>query len=112
MISPRKIKIHTRLAMMKSTQVKKELRELEEGKIASFQETINDIQYNNSLMSNSITALIEANNLIIDNIDNINGSIGSLNTKVTNIEYILRGYENLDKKLNKLGANIQIEEGE
>ena len=33
-------------------------------------------------------------------------------TKVTNIEYILRGYENLDKKLNKLGANIQIEEGE
>ena len=33
-------------------------------------------------------------------------------TKVTNIEYILRGYENLDKKLNKLGANIQIEEGD
>ena len=33
-------------------------------------------------------------------------------TKVTNIEYILRGYENIDKKLNKLGANIQIEEGE
>lgn len=33
-------------------------------------------------------------------------------TKVTNIEYILRGYENLDKKLNKLGAKIQIEEGD
>ena len=33
-------------------------------------------------------------------------------TKVNNIEYILRGYENFDKKLNKLGANIQIEEGE
>ena len=29
-------------------------------------------------------------------------------TQIDNIEYILRGYENLDKKLNKLGANIQI----
>ena len=33
-------------------------------------------------------------------------------TRVNNIEYILRGYENFDKKLNKLGANIQIEEGQ
>ena len=33
-------------------------------------------------------------------------------TKIDNIEYILRGYENLDKKLNKIGANIKIEEGE
>ena len=33
-------------------------------------------------------------------------------TKIENIEYILRGYENLDKKLNSLGANIKIEEGE
>ena len=30
-------------------------------------------------------------------------------TRVNNIEYILRGYENLDKKLNKIGANIKIE---
>ena len=27
-------------------------------------------------------------------------------TKINNIEYILRGYENLDKKLQKIGANI------
>ena len=33
-------------------------------------------------------------------------------TKVNNIEYILRGYENIDKKLRKLGANIQIKEGD
>ena len=33
-------------------------------------------------------------------------------TKVTDIEYILRGYENLDKKLNELGATIYQEEGE
>ena len=33
-------------------------------------------------------------------------------SKVSNIEYILRGYENIDKKLSKLGANIQIKEGE
>ena len=30
-------------------------------------------------------------------------------TRVNNIEYILRGYENLDKKLSKLGANIRRE---
>ena len=33
-------------------------------------------------------------------------------TRVCNIEYLLRGYENLDKKLNSVGANIKIEEGE
>lgn len=32
-------------------------------------------------------------------------------TRVNNIEYILRGYENLDKKLNKVGANIKLERG-
>ena len=30
-------------------------------------------------------------------------------TRVENIEYILRGYENLDEKLQKLGANIKKE---
>ena len=30
-------------------------------------------------------------------------------TTVTNIEYILRGYENLDQKLNSLGAKITIQ---
>ena len=30
-------------------------------------------------------------------------------TKINNIEHILRGYENLDKKLNKLGASIKVE---
>lgn len=33
-------------------------------------------------------------------------------TEISNIEYILRGYENLNKKLEKLGAKIKIEEGE
>lgn len=32
------------------------------------------------------------------------------NTTVNYIEYILRGYENLDKKLNELGASIKIKE--
>ena len=31
-------------------------------------------------------------------------------TYIENIEYILRGYENLDAKLKSLGANICIEE--
>lgn len=33
-------------------------------------------------------------------------------TEVLNIEYILRGYEGLDKKLKMLGANITLKEGE
>ena len=33
-------------------------------------------------------------------------------TKIENIEYILRGYENLEKKLSDLGAKIIIKEGE
>ena len=32
-------------------------------------------------------------------------------TEITNIEYILRGYENLEGKLKKLGAKIIIKEG-
>ena len=33
-------------------------------------------------------------------------------TEITNIDYILRGYEALDEKLRKLGANIKIKEGD
>ena len=33
-------------------------------------------------------------------------------TRVNNIKYILRGYDALDKKLNALGANIELKEGE
>ncbi len=33
-------------------------------------------------------------------------------TVISNIGYILRGYENIDEKLRKLGANIYLREGE
>lgn len=33
-------------------------------------------------------------------------------SKISHIEYILRGYERLDEKLTKLGASIVLEEGE
>ncbi len=33
-------------------------------------------------------------------------------TELSNIEYILRGYESLDRKLQKIGAKIEIKEGE
>lgn len=39
------------------------------------------------------------------------GTIAKGKTRVNNIEHILRGYENLDKKLNKIGANIKLEKG-
>lgn len=29
-------------------------------------------------------------------------------TRVDNIDYILRGYDNIDKKLSKLGADIKL----
>ena len=40
------------------------------------------------------------------------GLVAKSRTEITNIEYILRGYEGLDKKLRNLGANIEIKEGE
>lgn len=36
------------------------------------------------------------------------GLVAKGTTKVDNIDYILRGYENLDEKLRKLGADIKI----
>ena len=40
----------------------------------------------------------------------LSGLVAKGITRVDNIEYILRGYENLDKKLNKLGAKIEIQD--
>ena len=40
------------------------------------------------------------------------GLIAKGKTELTDIEYILRGYEKLDEKLRSLGANIYKEEGE
>jgi len=36
------------------------------------------------------------------------GLIAKGKTQIDNIEYILRGYENLDKKLIELGASIKL----
>lgn len=36
------------------------------------------------------------------------GLVAKRKTKINNINYILRGYENLSEKLNNLGANIKI----
>jgi len=39
----------------------------------------------------------------------IAGLVAKGKTRVNNIEYILRGYENLDRKLSKIGASIILE---
>ncbi len=39
----------------------------------------------------------------------IAGLMAKGKTKIDNIDYILRGYENLDEKLNSLGAKIRLE---
>lgn len=38
----------------------------------------------------------------------LEGLIAEGTTTVTDAEYILRGYENLDKKFQSLGANIKL----
>ncbi len=40
------------------------------------------------------------------------GLIAKGTTRVSKLEYLLRGYQDLDKKLNELGANIVREEGD
>ena len=40
------------------------------------------------------------------------GLVAKGTTEVTNIEYILRGYEHLEQKLSSLGAKIKVKEGE
>lgn len=35
------------------------------------------------------------------------GVVAKGKTRINNIEHILRGYENLDQKLNKIGAKIE-----
>ena len=42
----------------------------------------------------------------------IAGLMAEGKTRVENIEYILRGYENIDEKLKALGANIEKEKVE
>ena len=42
----------------------------------------------------------------------IEALVAKKQTKIENIHYILRGYENLDKKLTNLGAKIFLKEGE
>lgn len=42
----------------------------------------------------------------------IAGLVAKGKTQILNIDYILRGYEDLDKKLEKLGAKIKIKEGD
>ena len=36
------------------------------------------------------------------------GLVAKGQTTVNNVEHILRGYEALDRKLNKIGANVQV----
>lgn len=42
----------------------------------------------------------------------IAGLQANTSTEITNIEYVLRGYEGIDNKLRKLGASIITREGE
>ena len=101
MISPKKIKNYTKLAMMKSTQVKRELSELESDKINQFETAINSIEHNVSLMSNSINGLIEVNNLIIERVDSNSDLINSLNTKITNMENSMTTIQNTIENLTQ-----------
>ncbi len=89
----------------------------------------NRYKYLNELTKMGAKTTIEGRTAVIKGIKRLNKSkvkatdlrggaalvIAALNAKgrtyIDNIEYILRGYENLDLKLRSLGANIYIEEG-
>ena len=88
----------------------------------------NRFSFVNELRKMGALIEIDKNKLIITGKENLNGTIvegtdlrgtaalviAGLNargtTYVNNIEFLLRGYENLDKKLNLLGANVRVEE--
>lgn len=90
----------------------------------------NRFKYANELKRMGAKIEIKGNNLFIKGIKRFHGNIvtatdlrggmamvlAGLNargkTRINNIEYILRGYEELDKKLQVIGANIEIKEGE
>lgn len=89
----------------------------------------NRYKYTNELQRMGAKFLIEGKTAIITGVRKLNGVcvkatdlrggaaliVAGLSakgkTKITNIEYILRGYEDLDKKLTMLGAKITREEG-
>jgi UDP-N-acetylglucosamine 1-carboxyvinyltransferase len=86
----------------------------------------NRFKYTGELVRMGAKIKQEGNTLIIDGKRKLNGAnvfstdlrggvslvIAGLSakgeTKVDKIDYILRGYENLDKKLQKLGADITL----
>ena len=90
----------------------------------------NRFKYANELKRMGAKIEVKGNNLIIRGIKRFHSNIvtatdlrggmamvlAGLNargkTRINNIEYILRGYEGLDKKLQAIGANIEIKEGE
>ena len=87
----------------------------------------NRFKYASELKRMGAKVLVEGRTAIIKGVRKLNGTgvyatdlrggaslvIAALNakgkTKISNIEYILRGYENLDRKLNNLGAKITKE---
>lgn len=89
----------------------------------------NRYKYANELQRMGAKFLIEGRTAVITGVKKLNGVnvkatdlrggaalvvaglVAKGKTKISNIEYILRGYENLDKKLNILGAKITREEG-
>lgn len=86
----------------------------------------NRYKYVNELTKMGAKAIIEGKTLIISGTKKLHGTevissdlrggaalvlaglVAKGKTTVINIEYVLRGYEKLDDKLNKLGANIKL----
>ena len=88
----------------------------------------NRFKYLNELKKMGAKVVIEGRTAVIKGVRRLNKAnvratdlrggaalvIAGLNAKgrttVENIEYILRGYENIEKKLQSMGANIKIED--
>ena len=90
----------------------------------------NRFKYLSELKRMGTKVMVEGRTAIIKGIKRYNGAkveatdlrggaalvLAALNAKgktvISNIKYILRGYENIDNKLRMLGANIYVGEGE
>ena len=102
MISPKKIKNYTKLAMMKSTQAQKSLDEIETGALISINQQFNSVNQtlgqisdmNNQLMQdilvneNAINSLAGTIQTIQNTLDSLNLTISNLTQRVEALESI------------------------
>ena len=86
MLSPRKIKSYTRLAMMKVTHAQKILSEIEPDTLVAINENFNLINTTIEKLSNAINSLENTMESTTSRLENLNLKIIDLTRRVENLE--------------------------